>query len=212
MKSTYRRVGHAASVPHNVLARWQRAVRILLATIAVLAWSASIANAQPNVASHPPMRPLPVATKRPPAKGPTYFIDGARGDDRNDGSEAKPWKTIQFGANRLKPGDTLYLRGGTYYEKVRLTRSGSKEAPITIASYPGELAILDGGLREYYDAPEKCWEPAKGGADGEFVSTAVYPNADQRPVPNQFLPAAWEPMWGIEDERPLALGNFGDSM
>ncbi|HLQ46264.1 MAG TPA: hypothetical protein VK137_16090, partial [Planctomycetaceae bacterium] len=25
-------------------------------------------------------------------------------------------------------------------------------------------------------------------------------------------PSAWEPMWGIEDERPLALGHFGDSM
>jgi hypothetical protein len=35
---------------------------------------------------------------------------------------------------------------------------------------------------------------------------------DERRIPHQFLPAAWEPMWGIEGDRPLALGNFADSM
>jgi hypothetical protein len=168
--------------------------------------------AQPKFASHPPMRPLPEATNRPLEKGATYFVDAAKGDDKNDGSEAKPWKTIQHGVNRLKPGATLYLRGGTYYEKVRITRSGTKDAPIVIASYPGELAIIDGGLREFYESPATSWEPLKGGADGEYVSTKVYENVDERKIPHQFLPGAWEPMWGIEDERPLALGNFGDSM
>lgn len=171
-----------------------------------------LSNAQDKFASHPPMRPLPAATKNPLAKGPKFFVDPVKGNDKNDGSEAKPWKTVQHGVQRLKPGDTLYLRGGTYYEKVRLTRSGTAEAPITIASYPGEMAILDGGLREFYESPETSWEPLKGGADGEYVSTKVYPNVDERKMPHQFLPAAWEPMWGIEDERPLALGHFGDSM
>lgn len=72
--------------------------------------------------------------------------------------------------------------------------------------------MIDGGLREFYESPETSWEPAKGGAEGEFVSTKIYPNVDERKIPNQFLPSAWEPMWGIEDERPLALGHFGDSM
>ncbi len=60
------------------------------------------------------MRLLPVPTKPPLQKGPIYFVDAAKGDDRNDGSQAKPWKSIQHGQRRLKPGDTLYLRGGTY--------------------------------------------------------------------------------------------------
>lgn len=170
------------------------------------------AMAQVKFASHAPMRPLPEATKLPLQKGAIYFVDAAKGDDKNDGAEARPWKTIQHGVNRLKPGETLYLRAGTYYEKVRLTRSGTAEAPITIASYPGELAIIDGGLREFYESPETSWEPAKNGAEGEYVSRKTYPNIDERPIPNQFLPGAWEPMWGIEDERPLALGHFGDSM
>lgn len=179
---------------------------------ALLLASVTPITAQPKFASHPPMRPLPTPIKAPLAKGPTYFVDAAKGDDKNDGSEAKPWKSVQHGVQRLKAGDTLYLRGGVYYEKVRVTRSGTAEAPIIIASYPGELAVLDGGLREFYESPESSWEPFKGGADGEYVSTKTYANVDERRAPNQFLPAAWEPFWGIEEDRPLALGNFGDSM
>ena len=168
--------------------------------------------AEEKYLSHPPMRPLPTASKPALAKGPSFFVDAANGDDRNDGSQAKPWRSIQHGANRLKPGETLYLRGGVYYEKVRLTRSGTAEAPAVIASYPGELAVIDGGLREFFDHPETSWQPFQGGAEGEFISTKAYPNADERRMPQQFLPGAWEPMWGIEDERPLALGHFADSM
>ena len=179
----------------------------------VLVWSiAGPVLGQVKFASHPPARPLPTAFKAELAKWETFFVDASKGDDKNDGTLAKPWKSIQHGVNRLKPGQTLYLRGGVYYEKVRLTRSGTAEAPITIASYPGEQAVIDGGLREFFESPETSWEPAKDGADGEYVSTKVYPNADERKIPNQFLPSAWEPMWGIEDERPLALGHFGDSM
>jgi hypothetical protein len=107
---------------------------------------------------------------------------------------------------------TFICAGGTYCEKVALTRSGTPEAPITIASYPGEMAIIDGGLREFYESPATSWEPYTGGAPGEYVSTKSYLQVDDRKVPRQFLPASWEPMWGKEGERPLALGNFGDSL
>src|SRR4051794_9397114 len=77
------------------------------------------ASGAPAYQSHPPQRPLPVALQQPLRAEPAFFVDGAKGDDSADGSMAKPWKTIQHGAERLKPGDTLYLRGGVYYEKVR---------------------------------------------------------------------------------------------
>jgi hypothetical protein len=41
-------------------------------------------------------------------------------------------------------GDTVYIRGGTYQESVIFYTSGTQAAPITIAGYPGEEAILDG--------------------------------------------------------------------
>jgi hypothetical protein len=169
-------------------------------------------SATPAFRSHSPMRPLPVPTARPLADGPKLFVDALRGDDSKAGSAEAPWKTLAHALRRLKPGDTLYLRGGTYHEKVFLSRSGTAEAPITIASYPGELAVIDGGLREFLDSPKTAWEPLPGSAAGEYVSTGTYANAADRQVPHQFLPGAWEPMWGIEDERPLALGHFADSL
>jgi hypothetical protein len=158
------------------------------------------------------MRPLPQPVKAPLAAGPKFFVDAACGTDANAGSQAAPWKSLAYATRQLNPGDTLYLRGGTYYEKLALTRSGTTNAPITIASFPGELAVIDGGLREFHDSPATSWEPLAGGAEGEFVSTKAYPHADSRRAPTQFIPASWEPMWGIEDERPLALGCFADSM
>ncbi len=187
---------------------------LLLRTVSVafclgLADNGGSAHAAP---SHPPMRPLPVATKAPLAAGPKLFVDAMHGSDANAGSEGAPWKTLSHATRQLKPGDTLYLRGGTYFEKVSLTRSGTTNAPITIVSSPGELAVIDGGLREFLDSPMTSWEPLTGGAEGEFVSARTYFQADDRKAPRQFVPAAWEPMWGIEDERPIALGHFADSM
>lgn len=177
-------------------------------------WMASITpvRGETKFLSHPPMRPLPVALNRPLEKGPTYFVDPVKGDDASVGSQEKPWKTASHAVTRLTPGDTLLLRSGTYYEKLALTRSGTKDAPITIASFPGELAVIDGGLREFLDSPATSWELFSDGADGEFVSTKSFPYSDARRIPTQFLPGSWEPMWGIEAERPIALGHFVDSM
>ena len=185
----------------------------LLPLLAVLCLAASSNQSfSQTYRSHPPMRPLPKAVKAPLATSPKHFVDSARGNDTNAGSERAPWKSLAHATRQLKPGDTLYLRGGTYFEKVALTRSGTTNAPITIASFPGELAVIDGGLREFLDSPATSWEPFAGGAEGEFVSTKTYFGADSRRAPTQFLPASWEPMWGIEEERPLALGIFADSM
>jgi len=162
--------------------------------------------------SHPPMRPLPTPAKRELAKGPAHFVDATRGDDAAAGTEKSPWRTLRHSLRQVKPGETLYLRGGTYYEKPFLSQSGSEAKPITISSYPGELAVVDGSLREFAESPAASWQPLESGAEGEFVSTKTYFDADNHQVPRQFLPGSWEPMWGIEVERPLALGFFADSL
>src|SRR5215218_9266780 len=109
-------------------------MRVLAITPILAACLAAAAAAQqPQPAffkSHPPMRPLPTAAARPMAAGPTLFVDAARGDDAGDGSAKTPWRTLAHALRRLKPGDTLYLRGGTYHEKVSLSRSGTADAPI----------------------------------------------------------------------------------
>ncbi len=163
-------------------------------------------------ATHPPMRPLPQPRQIPLPTGPKLFVDAIRGHDSHPGTETAPWKSLAHSLRRLQPGDTLLLRGGVFHERPAPTRSGTSNAPITIASYPGELAIIDGGLPEFLHQPATSWQPLPDGAPGEFISTRTYLAADTRRVPGQFLPASWEPLWGIEDERPLALGHFADSL
>ena len=190
-------------------------IRVILAAFALALFGVSLAarSEEPSVdRSHPPTRPLPKTTNRPLGDGPSWFVDADKGDDKNDGTMAKPWKTLGHALKKLKPGNTLYLRGGTYYERPSLSRSGTAEAPIAIRAFPEEFVVIDGGRREFWEEPPSCWEPYAEGVAGEFVSTNTYPDVDDRRIPNQFLPAAWEPMWGIEEERPIALGHFGDSM
>ncbi|HYQ17251.1 MAG TPA: hypothetical protein VEQ58_15870, partial [Polyangiaceae bacterium] len=47
------------------------------------------------------------------ARAADYYV-APDGDDANDGSLAKPFATIQKGADVAGAGDTVYLRGGTY--------------------------------------------------------------------------------------------------
>lgn len=128
--------------------------------------SASANNIEPLIRSHEPMRPLPTKSDRPLGTGPTYFVEPVNGMDRNDGTKPAPWKTINHAVQQLKSGDTLCLRGGTYFESVTVAALGTAEKPITIRAFPGEVAVLDAGLREFLEAPTGVWEPAPGGAAG----------------------------------------------
>jgi hypothetical protein len=132
--------------------------------------------AESRFLSHAPIRPLPVPSNRPLAGGVERYVDATRGKDEQDGSKARPWRTINHALKQLKPGQTLYLRGGVYYENVYCALAGKKDAPITLRSYPGELAIIDGGLREFAEDAVGAWTPCPDGAKGEYRSTRPYRN------------------------------------
>jgi hypothetical protein len=68
------------------------------------------------------------------------------GDDAADGTFERPWRSLQHGVDRLAPGDTLYVRGGSYRptQMIRPARSGSEGKWITISGFPGETALIDG--------------------------------------------------------------------
>lgn len=148
--------------------------------------------------SHPPMRPLPGASTRPLPAGLLKFVDAAKGNDEHDGSEVKPWRTLGFAVKKLVPGDTLVLRGGIYREHVTVTCAGTYDKPITIRSHPHELVILDGGIADFFDAPQEAWEPFEGGASGEFRSAKTYENAGSASTDDQM--------------ETTLLGSFADTM
>ncbi|MBI2194488.1 MAG: hypothetical protein HYU36_21125 [Planctomycetes bacterium] len=150
-------------------------ITIQMLVLHVLVLGSGSAESQ-GYASHEPLRRAPPPASRPLETGPRYFADPQRGDDAAAGTETAPWRTIQHALNRLQPGDTLYLRGGVYYENVQARLAGRPGKPITIGSFPGELAVLDGGLREFFESPGEAWSPFDEGAAGEFRSLRAYPN------------------------------------
>ena len=86
---------------------------------------------------------LATRTVRPESAGPAYYV-ALDGDDANDGTEASPW-TLQAVADRAVPGSTVFVRAGTYHERVDVRVSGSaEEGPIVFRNYPGERPTLDG--------------------------------------------------------------------
>jgi hypothetical protein len=137
---------------------------------------ACMSNLAAAPVSHPPLRQSPAAAKRPLGDGPNYFVDPAKGSDAADGSEQKPWKSIGHAVKQLRAGDTLCLRGGIYYERVYLALAGTPGSPITIRSYPGEQAVIDGSFAEFTQQPATAWRPLEGGARGEYVSAQTYAN------------------------------------
>jgi parallel beta-helix repeat protein len=90
----------------------------------------------------PPPPPLPepvvvAVTNRTPSSPETKTPSGGKflavapnGSDENDGSPAKPWRTIQQAAAGAQPGDVVTVRAGIY-EAFHTVRSGTADQPIT---------------------------------------------------------------------------------
>jgi hypothetical protein len=73
----------------------------------------------------------------------TYYV-ATTGNNTNPGTEAQPFRNITRGVQDLKPGDTLYVKSGTYAESLINTIPGgtSWSAPVTVAAYPGHTVTL----------------------------------------------------------------------
>ncbi len=98
--------------------------------------------------------------------GEDFFVDAAKGNDANDGSKEKPFKTINAALRAVKDkrGDTVTLRGGVYRERFMLdNKSGSDEKPLVIQGAEGERVIISGFV------PITDWKKYKG----DIYSAAV---------------------------------------
>jgi len=79
--------------------------------------------------------------------GKSYYVS-PQGEDSNVGTLKKPFRTVSKGLSVLRPGDILFLRGGTYVEQVEpVLNPGHPQARITVKSYPGERAVIKGLVR-----------------------------------------------------------------
>ncbi len=64
--------------------------------------------------------------------------------DANNGSETQPWLTIQHGVSQMTPGQTLFIKAGTYYERIDIDVSGTPGNIITIKNFPNDAVIISG--------------------------------------------------------------------
>lgn len=71
----------------------------------------------------------------------TYYVS-ANGSDRNDGSEAKPWRSLQRAANRVRAGDVVLVRDGRY-QPFHIGTSGKRDKRIEFRAL-GANAMVTG--------------------------------------------------------------------
>jgi hypothetical protein len=128
----------------------------------------------------------------------TYFVS-PNGHDKNNGSEKEPFKSIktaQDKAREQKGEVVIYLRGGEFRLDKTLIftpQDGNKDKRLTLSSYPGEQAVICGGVQL-----KLKWQPYKNGImqakvspkisidmltdDGKICHMARYPNYDSSAV------------------------------
>jgi hypothetical protein len=77
------------------------------------------------------------------SKSQNYFVS-KKGNDSNNGSYTSPFLTIQAALNKAsRPGDSVLVRTGTYFENLSFPHSGSVNEPIVVASYKDEIVRID---------------------------------------------------------------------
>jgi len=79
------------------------------------------------------------------AQGATYYVSLSGKDSNSGTSTSAPFRTLLRAVQPLRPGDTLYLRGGTWTEQLDLMKyntSGTSGKYIKIAGYPGETVTI----------------------------------------------------------------------
>jgi len=92
------------------------------------------------------------------ADATTYYVS-TNGNNANTGSQSAPFRTIKFSLGQLVAGDTLFIRGGTYPEKLESHNgtnfpSGTSWAnPVTVAASPGEQVTIVGKMAIGIETP-----------------------------------------------------------
>ncbi len=88
----------------------------------------------------------------PPPSPPPHLVHyvAPGGTRAGDGTLARPWDlgTALAGAGgKVQPGDTVWLRGGTYRGSFRTALNANATDRIVFRQFSGERATLDGTLR-----------------------------------------------------------------
>jgi len=86
-----------------------------------------------------------VQVQSPPASTHTGWYVAPNGSSSGDGSAARPWSltaAVAGAGGKVRPGDTIWVRGGTYADEPDMTVGGTADAYVVLSGYPGETAVV----------------------------------------------------------------------
>ncbi len=99
------------------------------------------------VAPDPTLLPTPTPVPASPAPGGDLYV-ATWGRDTNPGTAAAPFRTVAKGLSTVRAGQTLFVRGGSYYENITSVglHPGTPAARVQVSAYPGERPVIVGLL------------------------------------------------------------------
>jgi parallel beta-helix repeat protein len=127
-----------------------RAISLIAVVLAPAPLCMLCVSANQSLASRVP--PKQLALKVPGRAPGQEFYVAPNGTPGGNGSLQKPWDLATALAHPagVRPGATIWVRGGSYGSGATMFRSklaGTAAAPIVVREYPGERAMINGGLQ-----------------------------------------------------------------
>ncbi|MFP2907887.1 right-handed parallel beta-helix repeat-containing protein [Pyxidicoccus sp. 3LFB2] len=101
----------------------------------------------PTPVPTPTPTPTPPPPPPPPPPAPPEFTRilwvAPSGSDSAAGTQNAPLRTVTKALELLRPGEAVYLKAGTYTERLKLEEKGGSEAsPLTLKAAPGATVTL----------------------------------------------------------------------
>jgi alpha-N-arabinofuranosidase len=94
------------------------------------------------------------------AQATTFYV-AADGSDKNRGTGAAPFRTIQHAAEQAQPGDVITVHEGFYRERVSPPRGGTSDTKrIVYQAAPGERPVITGAevVKHWEKVRENVWK------------------------------------------------------
>jgi hypothetical protein len=75
-----------------------------------------------------------------------YYVKSTGSDSKSGTTFSEAFKTIQKPLDIVNPGDTIFISGGTYFERLVWKKSGTLNASIVMTNLNSDEVIIDGTL------------------------------------------------------------------
>lgn len=134
----------------------------------------------------------------------THYVCNT-GLDTNPGTASQPFKTIQRAANATIPGDTVFVREGTYRERVAPPRGGTEGSEIVYRGEPGKNVIIKGS-----DVWTPDWNHHSGNVFYAVPDEAMFNDDCYVDDKNPFRVAVSSTPYGLDGKPEVDRGFGGD--